>query len=105
MISEDRILQCNPSSDRYIQSLTTTPGITPAPFTPVNGLVIGTPYVSGEDWEIPVEVSIVDNAVQPSFAIGGAAAVEPYSITFNVNNLGLNNAEIPMDSVQHRITF
>ena len=95
-----------PTNTRYIQSLTTTPGPTAGtPPVPVDGLIIGTPTPSGEDWEIPVEVSIVDNTVQPSFTIDGTVPVEPYSITFNVNNLGLNNAEIPMNSVQHRITF
>ena len=87
----------NPASDRYITTL-------PTP-TSTGGITVGTPYSSGEDWEIPIEVGIVENNVQPTMTIGGSTAVEPYSITFNVNNLGLNNAEIPMDSVQHRITF
>ena len=90
----------NPSSDRYIRSITTTPGITPAPFNPVNGLIIGTPYSSGEDWEIPIEVSLDDNNIQPSFAISGEAPLEPYSISFNANNLGLSNARVLMPEYQ-----
>ena len=87
----------NPTNDRYIQALSTSS---------VSGdITVGTPYSSGEDWEIPIIVDIVDNTTQPSFTIGGTVPLEPYSITFNVNNLGLNNAQISMDSVQHRITF
>ena len=86
-----------PSSDRYITTL-------PTP-TSTGGITVGTPYESGEDWEIPIEVSIVENNVQPTMTIGGTTAVEPYSIVFNVNVLGLSNAEIPMGSAQHRVTF
>ena len=91
-----RNITVNPSNDKYISALTAS-GTGP--------IVVGTPYESGEDWEVPIDITIEDNATQPTLTIGGTINDEPYSITFNVNNLGLNNAQIAMDSVQHRVTF
>ena len=91
-----RNITVNPSNDKYISALTAS-GTGP--------IVVGTPYESGEDWEVPIDITIEENATQPTLTIGGTINDEPYSITFNVNNLGLNNAQIAMDSVQHRVTF
>ena len=91
-----RNITVNPSNDKYISALTAS-GTGP--------IVVGTPYESGEDWEVPIDITIEENSTQPTLTIGGTINDEPYSITFNVNNLGLNNAQIAMDSVQHRVTF
>ena len=81
-----RNITCDPPSDQYISSLTTS--------LEAGDITVGTPYVSGEDWEIPVIVEIVNDSVQPSFTIGGELKEEPYSLTFVPNDLGLNNAAI-----------
>ena len=89
-----------PDGDKYIRTLFAT-----RTSTGTGSLTVGTPYESGEDWEIPIIVPIVDDDVQPSMSITGVTNEEPYSLTFNVNNLGMNNAQIRMQDVQHKITY
>ena len=89
-----RNITCDPPSDQYINSLT--------PSSVSGDIVVGTPYVSGEDWEIPVEVEIVNDTTQPSFTIGGELKDEPYSLTFSIKAI-LDNATL--DVSEHRITF
>ena len=98
-----RNITCEPPLDQYIDSLATSS---------VSGdIVVGTPYVSGEDWEIPVEVEIVDDNVQPSFTIGGELKEEPYSVTFSIKAVGLDNAKVYVVDgdgnrvLEHRETF
>ena len=98
-----RNITCDPPADQYIDSLTTSS---------VSGdLVVGTPYVSGEDWEIPVEVEIVNDTNQPAFTIGGELKEEPYSVTFSIKAVGLDNANVYVEDtegnrvLEHRETF
>ena len=91
----DRNITVDPPVDQFIDSITTSN---------VDGdITVGTPYVSGEDWEIPVSVTIVNDTNQPAFTIGGELKEEPYSVTFSIKAVGLDNATI--DTNEHRITF
>ena len=89
-----RNITVDPPADQFIDSITTSSVSGP--------ITVGTPYVSGEDWEIPVEVTIENNATQPSFTIGGELKDEPYSLTFSIKAI-LDNATL--DVSEHRITF
>ena len=82
-----------------------------APTLPLGIVANGVPYASGENWEIPIQVTIpaltdpyevVQTAItQRTIAV----SEEPYSLTFNVNDLGISNAMIPAADAVHRITF
>ena len=82
----DRNITVDPPADQFIDSITTSN---------VDGdITVGTPYVSGEDWEIPVSVTIVNDTNQPAFTIGGELKEEPYSVTFSIKAVGLDNANV-----------
>ena len=104
-----RYINLNPDPDKYISELG-TPTITGN-----NNVRVEAPSDSGEDWKIPVYFDIIDDTLtQPTMTIGanlGTVLEEPYSISFNVNNLGLSNATIPTpvytvnDVAFNKITF
>ena len=87
-----RYINIDPDSDKYIAELG-TPSTT-------GDIRVETPSESGEDWKIPVYLEIIDeNLTQPTMTIGadlGTVLEEPYSISFNTNNLGINNAKVSM---------
>ena len=89
-----RNINLDPDPDKYISEIG-TPTISDAAVVRIE-----TPSDSGEDWKIPTYFKIIDeNATQPTMTIaadGGIVLEEPYSISFNVNNLGLNNSTIPV---------
>ena len=78
-----------PSSNYYITSAPTASygaGVASA----------GTIHRSGEDWEIPVDVTISNTA--STMTINGNTALEENEIIFNVVSRGTNNATISTDS-------
>ena len=99
----DRNITVDPPADQFIDSITTSD---------IDGdITVGTPYVSGEDWEIPVSVTIVNDTNQPAFTIGGELKEEPYSVTFSIKAIGLDNANVYVEdtegnrTLEHRETF
>ena len=75
-----------------------------APTLPSGIVANGAPYRSGENWEIPIQVTIGSSNDSLSITQGAiSTSVEPYSITFNVNNLGVLNSIIT--PATRRITF
>ena len=95
-----RNITVDPDDDRFISALSAT--------TTTSSVVsIGTAYESGEDWEIPVTFSILADdmgtAQHGDMTIAGTILMEPYSLRFNINNIGVNQATI--DTATHFITY
>ena len=102
--TKDYSITIIPDSDYQITSVQ-------APTLPLGIVANGVPYESGENWEIPIQVTIP--ALTDPYAVVQTAITqrtiavseEPYSLTFNVNDLGISNAMIPAADAVHRITF
>ena len=80
-----RNITVDPSADKFITGITATGSA---------NVAVGTPFRSGEDWEVPVDVSIIAGAANPTLEIVTATKNEPYSVTFNAKDLGIGNAAI-----------
>ena len=95
--TQDYFITLIPDADYQITSVV-------APTLPAGIIANGVPYPAGENWEIPIQVTI-GSANDTVNITQGAIAVsqEPYSLTFNVNNIGVENASFSPAS--HRITF
>ena len=102
--TKDYSITIIPDADYQITSVQT-------PTLPLGIVANGVPYESGENWEIPIQVTIP--ALTDPYAVVQraitqrtiAVSEEPYSLTFNVNDLGISNAMIPAADAVHRITF
>lgn len=69
--------------------------ISPPAFTLPTGVVAnGAPFQAGENWEVPIQVTIPMASDTVNATITASATLEPYSVTFVVNNLGVENASI-----------
>ena len=80
-----RNITVDPSADKFITGITATGSVNAA---------VGTPFRSGEDWEVPIDVSIIAGAADPTLEIVTVTKNEPYSVTFNAKDLGIGNAAI-----------
>ena len=95
--THDYFITLIPNADYFISSVA-------APTLPAGIVANGAPYQSGENWEIPIQVTIGPandalNITQNAITV----AEEPYSITFNTNNVGIQNAVVT--PATQRITF
>ena len=80
-----------PSSDYYITNISDpTSGVTDL-------ALAGTIHRSGEDWEIPVNMTLTDNS-DINITLGGTTVQEENAIIFNVTPYGLDNAVITTDA-------
>ena len=95
--THDYFITLIPNADYFISSVA-------APTLPAGIVANGAPYQSGENWEIPIQVTIgpsTDTLDITQNAI--TVAEEPYSITFNTNNVGIQNAVVT--PATQRISF
>ena len=80
-----RNITVDPTADKFITGITATGSA---------NVAVGTPFESGEDWEVPIDVSIIAGAANPTLEIVTVTKNEPYSVTFNAKDLGIGNAAI-----------
>ena len=95
--THDYFITLIPDADWFISSVD-------APTLPAGIVANGAPFRAGENWEIPIQVTI--GAANDTLNITQNAITvteEPYSVTFNVNNIGILNAVVT--PAQQRITF
>ena len=85
-----------PSSDYFISSIT-------APTFPTGVTSSGTIAASGEDWEIPINFEILNDASDIALTLAGTTLQEPYALVFNVNNTAGNMMSFSPNN--HRITY
>ena len=86
----DYFITVIPDADQYV---TNVPPLT----FPANVSANGDPFRAGENWEIPIHVTIPALTdpyvvVERNISISVATKDEPYSLIFNVNNVGLDMA-------------
>ena len=97
--TQDYFITLIPDADYQITSVA-------APTLPSGVVANGSPYPVGENWEIPIQVTIPSSNDTVNVTQGAiTVSEEPYSLTFNVNSLGISNAMIAADDAVHRITF
>ena len=95
--THDYFITLIPDADKYITSVA-------APTLPSGIVANGAPYKAGENWEIPVQVTIGNSNDSLNVTQNAITVVdEPYSVTFNVNNVGIQNAIV--GPATHRISF
>ena len=86
----DYFITVIPNADQFV---TNVPPIT----FPANVSANGNPFRAGENWEIPIHVTIPAltnpyEVVTRNIDISVTTKKEPYSLIFNVNNIGIDNA-------------
>ena len=97
----DYFITVIPDSDQYV---TNVPPLT----LPANVSANGDPFRAGENWEIPIHVTIPALTdpyvvVERDVDISVTTKKEPYSLIFNINNVGVDMAIV--SPVSQTITF
>ena len=96
--TQDYFITIIPDDDKFIASA-------PTVSLPSGVTANGTPFKAGENWEVPIQVAIPSSNDTVNASISAVVTEEPYSLTFNINDIGISNAMISTDDAVHRLTF